>query len=72
MTGHAYPVPWYQIPTNIYIAPFTVIKVIKDRHRLESTKLFEDSTGAQLKTPLDLIRSRPKSLLVLVSSLPEL
>ncbi|KAK3175643.1 hypothetical protein K4F52_010097 [Lecanicillium sp. MT-2017a] len=72
MTGHAYPVPWYQIPTNIYICLFTVVKIIRDRHRLESTKLLEDSTGAQLRTPLDLIRNRPKDLLVLVSSLPEL
>jgi hypothetical protein len=66
------PVPWHLIPLNIYFAMYTIISFAKDEERSKVMKYLQDETGAQLRTPVDLLRNRPPSLKILVSTLPEL
>ncbi|KAI5459311.1 glycosyltransferase family 1 protein [Mariannaea sp. PMI_226] len=67
-----YPVPWYLIPSNIYFSICTIIGFWTDSDRHQVIEYLRSETGAILRTPVDLLRRRPPSLKILVSTLPEL
>lgn len=71
-TGYSYPVPWHLIPLNIYFLLYMAYLWITSRQRKDMTAHLKDSFGINLKTAIDLQRSRPKGLKIAVGFLPEL
>ncbi|RSM12640.1 hypothetical protein CEP52_002412 [Fusarium oligoseptatum] len=71
-TGYSYPVPWHLIPLNIYFLFYMAYLWITSRQRKEITAHLKDNLGIDLKTAIDLQRSRPEGLKIAVGFLPEL
>ncbi|KAH6887504.1 glycosyltransferase family 1 protein [Thelonectria olida] len=71
-SAFSYPVPWHLIPLNIYFCIYGAITFARDKERRAVMKYLQAETGAQLRTPIDLLRNRPPSLKILVGTLPEL
>ena len=72
MSGYPFPVPWHLIPANIFITIYGMVQLLQDKGRVAATKHFQDTTGTQLRTPVDLLVKRPAWLKILVGSMPEL
>jgi hypothetical protein len=71
-SGFSYPVPWYQIPLNIFFILYTVNVYLKDSYRRSVTAYLESQTNATLVTPVNLIRNPPPGLKVVLGTTPEL
>lgn len=71
-SGFAYPIPWYQIPLNIFYIIYAVNLYLKDSYRKAVKKHLETQTKATLITPVDLIRKPPAGVKIIVGSIPEL
>ncbi|KAL7785623.1 glycosyltransferase family 1 protein [Trichoderma ceciliae] len=69
-SGFSYPVPWHKVHLNIYYVLLTVKAFEKDAQRKEVQSYL--TAHAILRTPVDLLRSRPEKLKILVSTLPQL
>ncbi|RKU40519.1 hypothetical protein DL546_002153 [Coniochaeta pulveracea] len=71
-SGFSYPVPWYQIPLNIFFILYTVNIYLKDSYRRSVTAYLKSQTDATLVTPVNLIRNPPPGLKVVLGTTPEL
>ncbi|OIW25170.1 UDP-Glycosyltransferase/glycogen phosphorylase [Coniochaeta ligniaria NRRL 30616] len=71
-SGFSYPIPWYQVPLNIFYILYAVNLYLRDHYRQSVKDHLATQTKATLKTPIDLIRSPPPGVKILVGSLPEL
>lgn len=71
-SGYRYPVPWHQIPLNIFWNIFFVHRWLNYTRGFDTARDFKKQTGAEMKTPLDYIRNQPKNLKMLVSTWPEI
>ena len=71
-SGYSFPVPLHLIPFNIFFGFYTVNTFIKDSHRHAVAEHLASKLKVTLRTPIDLLRNRPDSLKILVSTLPEL
>lgn len=71
-SGYSFPVPWHQIPCNIIFGLYTTYAFITDSHRHEVREYLATQFHIKLRTPIDLLRDRPKKLSIIVSTLPEL
>ncbi|RFU78580.1 diacylglycerol o-acyltransferase [Trichoderma arundinaceum] len=69
-SGFSYPVPWHKVLLNAYYVRFTAKAFKKDPQRKEVQSYLTAHTI--LRTPVDLLRCRPKNLKILVSTLPQL
>lgn len=72
MSGYPFPVPWHLIPANIFISIYAIAQLLKDKGPITAKKHLQDTTGTQLRTPVDLLRNRPDWLKILIGSMPEL
>ncbi|KAM5349409.1 hypothetical protein ACJ41O_005914 [Fusarium nematophilum] len=71
-SGYSYPVPLHLVPLNVYFLLYLTYIFTTDPHRKEAEKYSLDNLGIKLRTPVDLLRNRPKGLKIVVGFLPEL
>ncbi|PHH88863.1 hypothetical protein CDD83_6953 [Cordyceps sp. RAO-2017] len=71
-SGFSYPVPWTQVPLNLFYNLYAGVSWITSKNRKEAQEQLRSEAGASLVTPLDLVCRIPRNLKILVSGLPEL
>ncbi|KAM3497758.1 hypothetical protein MY10362_008904 [Beauveria mimosiformis] len=72
MSGYPFPLPWHLVPANVFLSLYAIYATLQDPDSRKVTKYFEDITGVQLRTCLDLFHKLPNTLEILLASHPEL
>ncbi|KAK2592288.1 hypothetical protein QQS21_010008 [Conoideocrella luteorostrata] len=70
-SGYSFPVPWYRIPTNIFIFCYMIYQFHVDGRRKQAEQYLQREHQIKLRNPTDLLMDLPPDVKILVSSLPE-
>jgi hypothetical protein len=70
--GYSFPLPWYQVPVNLFLTmAFVGFTLLDGRIRSLKTRMKKE-TGREMLTISDMMMKRPEGVKVVASSLPEL